>query len=291
MAKRANADGAKFLGFFGPLLDALRDLGGSGTPQETVQRIVQNLSIPDEIQNETLPSGEPRLRNQIHWARFYLTREGFLESSKRGVWSISEKGANATLNLDDAKEIFAKWVKIDRELRANKKPNNQVVETYIFQDAGIVEFDSDGGILDLLIGLSPAGFERLSQRILREAGFSEVHVTGRSGDNGIDGYGTLEINPLISFKVLFQCKKYRGSVGSPDVRNFRGAMQGRADKGLILTTGSFSADARREAARDGAPPIELIDGQKLISLLETLELGLKPKTVFEIDEAFFEQFR
>ena len=223
--------------------------------------------------------------------KFYLTREGFLESSKRGVWSSSEKGAHETLSLDDAKKIFAKWVKIDREIRANKKPVVQNIEPDIFQDAEIVEFDDNGSVLDLLISLSPAGFERLSQRILREAGFSEVHVTGRSGDNGIDGYGTLEINPLISFKVLFQCKKYRGSVGSPEVRNFRGAMQGRADKDMILTTGSFSVDAQREAARDGAPLIELVDGQKLIKLLESLELGLKPKTIFEIDAAFFEQFR
>lgn len=291
MAKGANKDGAKFLNFFGPLLDALRDLGGSGTPQEVVQKIVQNLSITDDVQNETLPSGEPRLRNQIHWARFYLTREGFLESSKRGVWSISEKGIGAKITLDNAKDIFAKRVKIDRDIRSSKKLGEQSIEETIFENVEIQELGAEADVLGRLIGLSPAGFERLSQRILREAGFSEVHVTGRSGDEGIDGYGTLQINPLISFKVLFQCKKYRGSVGSPEVRNFRGAMQGRADKGLILTTGSFTAEARREAGRDGAPPIELIDGQKLIALLEELELGLKRKTIYEIDEMFFDQFR
>lgn len=291
MTKGVNKDGAKFLNFFGPLLDALRDLGGSGTPQEVVQKIVQNLSITDAIQNETLPSGEPRLRNQIHWARFYLTREGFLESSKRGVWSISEKGIGTKITLDDAKDIFAKWVKIDRDIRSSKKLGDQSIEETIFEIVETQDLGTETDVLGRLIGLSAAGFERLSQRILREAGFSEVHVTGRSGDEGIDGYGTLQINSLISFKVLFQCKKYQGSVGSPEVRNFRGAMQGRADKGLILTTGSFTAEARREAGRDGAPPIELIDGQKLISLLETLELGLKPKTIYEIDDVFFDQFR
>lgn len=92
------------------------------------------------------------------------------------------------------------------------------------------------------------------QAILREAGFIEVYVTGRSGDQGIDGHGTLQINPLVSFRVLFQCKRYRQSVSAPDVRNFPGAMAGRADEEIIITTGTFTAEARRESSRDGVPP-------------------------------------
>lgn len=146
-------------------------------------------------------------------------------------------------------------------------------------------------ILELLLNLPPAGFERLAQRLLREAGFIQVVVTGRSGDEGIDGYGTLQINPLVSFKVLFQCKRYRKSVSPSHVRDFRGAMAGRADKGIIVTTGTFTAEARREASRDGVPPIELIDGEKLVDMLEHLELGLTPVTTYEINEAFFTEFR
>ncbi len=143
----------------------------------------------------------------------------------------------------------------------------------------------------MLRTLPAEGFERLSQRLLREAGFVQVVVTGRSGDGGIDGYGTLQVNPLVSFKVLFQCKRYTGSVSPSQVRDFRGAMSGRADKGIIITTGTFTAEARREASRDGVPPIELIDGEKLVEMFKDLEFGLRPVKTHEIDKTFFEEFQ
>ena len=146
-------------------------------------------------------------------------------------------------------------------------------------------------VLELMQALPPAGFEQLCQAILREAGFNEVVVTGRSSDQGIDGHGILQVNPLVSFRVLFQCKRYRNSVTPSQVRDFRGAMAGRADKGIILTTGTFTTEARREASRDGVPPIELIDGEKLVQMLENLELGLKPVRSFEVDHAYFAKFR
>jgi restriction system protein len=144
--------------------------------------------------------------------------------------------------------------------------------------------------LELLRGLSPSGFERLCQRILREAGFQQVKVTGRSGDGGIDGVGVLQVNPFVSFRVLFQAKRYQGSVSPSQVRDFRGAMMGRADKGMIITTGTFSADAQDEAVRDGVPPIELVDGVGLVRLLEQYELGLRPRQTFEVDTTFFDEF-
>lgn len=141
-----------------------------------------------------------------------------------------------------------------------------------------------------MLALPAAGFEQLCRRVLREAGFVQVTVTGRSGDQGIDGYGTLQMNRLVSFQVVFQCKRYKESVSPSQVRDFRGAMAGRADKGMIITTGTFTAEARREATRDGVPPIELIDGDKLIQLLESLELGLKKVTTYEIDVPFLNEF-
>ncbi|MGY6552020.1 MAG: restriction endonuclease [Erythrobacter sp.] len=155
----------------------------------------------------------------------------------------------------------------------------------------MVDQDAETGVLEILRALSPQGFEHFCKRLLRESGFCEVHVTGKVGDEGIDGYGTLEINALVSFKVLFQCKRYKGSVGAPEVRDFRGAMLGRADKGIILTTGTFTADAKREASRDGVPPVELIDGLKLVGLMENLELGVSPRIIYEPDHKFFDQFR
>jgi restriction system protein len=127
--------------------------------------------------------------------------------------------------------------------------------------------------------------------VLRESGFEQVNVTGRSGDGGIDGIGVLQVNPFVSFKVLFQCKRYKDSVGAPVIRDFRGAMMGRADKGIIMTTGTFTMDAKREARRDGVTPIELVDGEKLIDMFETYQIGLKPVKTYELDYKFFEEFK
>lgn len=145
-------------------------------------------------------------------------------------------------------------------------------------------------LTNILYSLSPEGFERLCQRLLREAGFQEVTVTGRSGDGGIDGKGILQVSPLVSFKVLFQCKRYQGTVGASQIRDFQGAMRGRADKGIFLTTGNFSSDARKEATRDGADPVELIDLNKMLELFEALELGLSKQVSYSIDEGFFDEF-
>jgi restriction system protein len=283
-------EGAQFLRYFGPLLDALRALGGSGTPEEVVERIAIDLGLSDEAQDDPLPSGESRFRNQVAWARFYLVREGLLDSSRRGVWSLTERGRATRLSLEQAREIRSKWVRFFQEQR-QKKASTPESDIERAEEEADVATDVNGELIELLVKLPPAGFERLSQRLLRESGFTQVVVTGRAGDGGIDGYGTLQVNPLVSFKVLFQCKRYTGSVSPSQVRDFRGAMSGRADKGIIISTGTFTAEARREASRDGAPPIELIDGEKLVGMFKELELGLKPVKTYKIDESFFEEFR
>ena len=283
-------EGAQFVQWFGPLLDALRDLGGSGTPDEVIDKIAATLKLPDKQLNEVLPSGGLRFRNQIAWARFYLVREGLLDSSRRGVWSLTGKGRSSFLTSDDSRTIFLKWVKIFSEERKKRKGEIEPPEEQIAEGTGAPFRDYRERVMEILRALPPDGFERLSQRLLRESGFTQVTVTGRSGDGGIDGYGTLQINPLVSFRVLFQCKKYEKAVSPSHVRDFRGAMTGRADKGIIITTGTFTAEARREASRDGAPPIELIDGEKLIDMLQDLKLGLKPVTTYEVAENFFNEF-
>jgi restriction system protein len=291
MAKPKNEEGAQFVRYFGPLLDALRTLGGSGTPDEVVEQIAKDLSIPDEIQNELLPSGEPRFRNQVAWGRFYMVREGLLDSSKRGIWSLTEKGRATTLTPSESRDLFLRWVRVFQEQRRSKVKSAEPVVEEIAEELGAPSKGYREETIDLLMELPPAGFERLSQRLLREAGFTQVVVTGKSGDGGIDGHGTLQVNPLVSFKVLFQCKRYAKSVSSSQVRDFRGAMAGRADKGIILTTGTFTSEARREASRDGVPAIELIDGEKLVDMLETLELGLSPVKTYRVDRVFFREFQ
>ena len=197
---------------------------------------------------------------------------------------MTNRGRSTHLSLEQAHEIYFKIAK-------NSKAQVPQVLEPPEDTAGHALAGYKTQLIEIMLKLPPSGFERLSQRILREAGFTEVTVTGSSGDGGIDGHGTLQINPLVSFKVLFQCKRYTKSVSPSHVRDFRGAMAGRADKGIIITTGSFTTEARREASRDGVPPIELIDGEKLLEMLERLELGLTPVKTFQVDDAFFNEFQ
>ncbi|MEJ7759545.1 MAG: restriction endonuclease [Gemmatimonadaceae bacterium] len=291
--KTASPEGAQFLRYFGPVLDALRALGGSGAPSEVIEKIVEDLKIPDSVQNELLDSGSPRFPNQVGWARYYLMREELIDSSERGVWSLTEKGHSAHVTYDQAREIFRKWVKYFADARKEKKAGSRPDEgdELAPEKTEVPATNFRDRLAEIFFSLPPKGFERLCQRLLRESGFVQVVVTGRSGDGGIDGYGTLQVNPLVSFKVLFQCKRLTSSVGSSTIRDFRGAMQGRADKGIILTTGTFTAEAKKEAMRDGVPPLELVDGQKLQEMFIQLELGLNAVKTYEVRESFFAEFR
>jgi restriction system protein len=279
--------GAEFIRFMKPILKVLKDLGGSGTAGEVADRAIELLKIPEQEQQIILKSGQSRVYNQVHWARHYLARTGYIDSSKRGVWSLTEKGMQADINKFDQHEVFNHA----RKLYAEEKVNNKA-EPFVgaSDETPPQPIDYKSDLLALIKALPAEGFERLCQRLLRESDFQSVVVTGRSGDGGIDGTGILQINTFVSFVVLFQCKKYEGSVTPSQIRDFRGAMTGRADKGIILTTGTFTTEAKKEARRDGAPPIELVAGEDLIKLFENLELGLTPRKTFEIDHRFFDEF-
>jgi len=154
------------------------------------------------------------------------------------------------------------------------------------------QLDHRPALLNTLRLLPPSGFEELCRYLLLESGFEEVAVTGRTGDGGIDGHGLLRVSKLVSMKVLFQCKRIADSVGPSVVRDFRGALSGRAEKGIILTTGYFTSSAEQEAKRDGVVPIELVDGDRIVELFEEMEIGLKnPRTVYDVDNEFFRRFR
>lgn len=276
--------GPKFLRFVIPVIDVLKELGGSGKVSEVQDAAIGLLDIPENELEETLKSGDSRVRNQIAWARFYLSKSGYLESSQRGVWTLTEKGLKSELNDRDVYDMF-------KNVRETVKRNQDVKQVNVEDEETIEVYSHKKEILNILQSLPPEGFERICQRLLRESGFQQVKVTGKTGDGGIDGHGILEINPLVSFKVIFQCKRYQGTVSASQVRDFRGAMMGRADKGIIITTGRFSLDAKGEAVRDGVPPIELVDGEKMVDMFENIQLGLIPKTIYEIDDGFFEEFK
>lgn len=290
----ASERGPKFVQYMEPVLSALRALGGSARPAEVVDQVAEALKISDAQRSDPLASGTSRFDNMVAWARFYLAKAGLVDASRRGVWALTDKGRSAKpMSRTEALALFREvHQKFSAERRVTGKKFDQEED-----EEAAPELAAVGGtahreeVLQILMALPPAGFERFCQRLLRESGFQEVTVTGRSGDEGIDGIGVLQVNPLVSFKVLFQCKRYRKAVSPAHVRDFRGAMEGRADKGIIITTGTFTADARREAIRDGAKGIELVDGQKLVAMLEDLELGLKPVKVFRVELDFFNDFR
>lgn len=287
--KRKKSSQAEFTKWFGPLLDALRELGGSGKPKEVVEQIGKQLKITDSQREEVMKSGILRFDNQVAWARQYLVWEGLLDDSKRGIWTLSQKGQNTSLDIIQSREIFLKWVEIHQKAKKSKA-SVELIKRQDEEEPEQLEHEIAPNLLEVLQSVSPIGFEHICKRLLREHGFESVYVTQASHDGGIDGYGTLELNPFVSIKVLFQCKRYKGTVSRAQVGDFRNAMIGRAEKGIILTTGTFSEDAKREATRDGAPPIELIDGKKLVELFEAVELGVKPKVIYEVEYSFFEQY-
>jgi restriction system protein len=231
----------------------------------------------------------------VAWARFYLAKAGLVDASRRGVWALADKGRSAKpMSQAEALALFKQvhqTFSVERRLAGRETERSDDEEAAAPEPAAASSSGHREEVLQILMSLPPAGFERFCQRLLRESGFQEVTVTGRSGDEGIDGIGVLQVNPLVSFKVLFQCKRYKKAVAPAHVRDFRGAMEGRADKGIIITTGTFTADARREAIRDGAKGIELVDGQKLVAMLEDLELGLTPVRAFRVEIDFFGDFR
>jgi len=264
-----------------PTLQALKAIGGSASNQELLTKVTQIMLLSEEIQNFPHNDGSgTEVEYRLSWARSYLRKVGAIENSERGVWTITSKGRSLT-ELDVAK--------IPAQVR-KMSPRNPLTAEDNQPEDGEGEQTWQEQLLSVLQSLTPDSFERLSQRILRESGFVKVEVTGKSGDGGIDGIGVLRLN-LLSFQVFFQCKRYRGSVGAGEIRNFRGAMVGRTDKGLLITTGRFTPDAQRESTRDGAPPIDLIDGVRLCELLKDLKLGVETKKIEQVTirpEAFDE---
>ena len=272
-------------------LDALRALGGSATIQELVDHVIDAEGVTEAEQGYMMPNGrDRRLNYYLSWSRTFLKRGGAVDNSSRGVWSLTEAGEQMT-SLEEARKIHAEVNEEERQRAKAKRDAAKAVEVIAPQDVDRIELttleedDGKADWQDLLIAelmkMHPAAFERLAQRLLREAGFVKVEVRGKTGDGGIDGVGILRVN-LVSFQVFFQCKRWSNSVGAKEIRDFRGALQGRADKGLFITTSSFSKQASDEATRDGAIAIDLIDGARLCELLKEYELGVKTERVEQI---------
>lgn len=267
-----------FTAYMTPIVRALRELGGSGSIQEIYERATTLMGLSENLLAKRHAEGDNQseVAYRMAWARTFLKKAGYLDNSQRGVWTLTPEGQKVD-------KVDERWVvqqtqkgRPPRSARKGDTPAAPVVQS----DATPVPEDQwRDELQDVLRTMEPAQFERLCQRLLRESGFVEVNVTGRSGDGGIDGTGILRLQGMVSFHVLFQCKRWQGPVGASVIRDFRGAMVGRADKGLLITTGSFTRDAQKEATRDGAPPIDLVDGEQILDLLHQLKLGIETKLV------------
>lgn len=281
-----------------PTYKALLDLGGSGTINEIYQKVVENLNLPDEIADKSHLGNENQteLEYQLAWARTYLKNYGILINSARGVWALTPE---YTVELElDAREIVAYTVRRNALKRSSigKKTNQDPFNT---PDDGITENDDieypeeikpwRQRLSEVLQNMNPYGFERLTQRVLRESGFTQVEVTKKTGDGGIDGTGKLKINGIFSFNVAFQCKRYKGPVGAGDIRDFRGSLTTDIEKGVFITTSTFTRAAKEEATNPGKRQIDLIDGEDFINKIVECGIGVREVKIYEIDEDFFEK--
>ncbi len=272
----------KYDELFNPTLSALHQLGSSGSVGEIEDQVATLLNLTDEQVNEIHRGNTTKLTYRLAWARNYLKRFGLIENSTRGVWALTEEGLK-TQTIDKEK-VKRKVISLDKKQRLIKEQVKieQIDETDE-ESEEIQKFTWQEEIINELQNISPSAFERLCQRLLRELGFQNVEVTGQTNDGGIDGKGMLRLGGVLSFHVIFQAKRYRSSVSPSIVRDFRGAMVGRADKGLIITTGTFTREAKKEAQRDGAPPIDLMDGNDLAEKLKELKLGIEIELVEKVN--------
>jgi restriction system protein len=262
-----------------PTIQALIELGGSGAIEEINNKVYELAKFPEEILQVSHGDGgtyNNEIDYRLAWCRSNLKKIGILENSSRGIWALSKAIDLNNINTDEINRKYTEQLKLPKQ--------KKVLDTTEPFEEEIEEGEEwKEKLLNILYDISPTAFERLTQRLLRESGFFQVEVTPQTGDGGIDGKGILKVGGLLSFHIIFQCKRYRGSVTSNQIRDFRGAMQGRTDKGLFITTGVFTRDAIKEATRDGAPPIDLIDGELLCDKLKELKLGVDTKMTETIE--------
>ena len=289
MTDNVHADDVpKYSDLLNPTLTALHALGGSASIREIVNQVIEDMGLPSAIIQVPYKRGTS-LEYRLGWARTYLKKYGLIDNSERSVWSLTAEGRK-TQHVDSKKVVtfVRQQNQALKQVQAKEDALVEEIETST-EDSADETASWREDLIDTLQNIPPDAFERLCQRLLRESGFTEVVVTGKSGDGGIDGHGIIRLAGLISFPVLFQCKRYSGSVSPSAVRDFRGAMMGRAEKGVILTTGRFTIEAQREATRDGATPIDLIDGELLMDKMKELKLGVSAKMVevVEVDKDWF----
>lgn len=293
MAKKKKIKSPTQLELVEPTFSALVELGGSATISEIYERVVAMLNLPDSVIDEPHKgnaSQQTELEYQLAWARTRLKNYGAISNSKRGVWMITPEFADKTsISRSDVTEHIKRTKLAGKTDAEAEKILNDGDPTDDGIDAPEELEPWKTELADTLHNMNPYAFERLAMLLLRECGFSQVRVTKKSGDGGIDGTGKLRINGIFSFNVAFQCKRYTGSVSAGDIRDFRGSLTTDIEKGIFITTGTFTRAAREEASNAGKQQIDLIDGTEFIGKLIEYRLGVTEKTIYEVDKTFFEK--
>lgn len=256
-----------------PLLRCLDEMGGKGRPSEIYQRIRKFFpDLNDSDLAEVLSSGGNKWTNRVQWARNRLIVRGEMSNPERGVWAITEKGQARLTKYRGSDQGVAEADESELvPMRLIPLPNlEEVAEEY--------EEAFKQKALQKLQDLTPQQFERFAGGLLAAYGFSNVKVTGKSGDGGIDGHGKLKVG-LAMMNVAFQCKRWQGQVGRPDVDKFRGAIQGEFEQGIFFTPSDFSQPAREASIKKGAVPVVLINGDAIVQLMIDKGLGVKRRPV------------
>ncbi|MCL2002692.1 MAG: restriction endonuclease [Oscillospiraceae bacterium] len=277
-----------------PTFAALKSLGGSGSNDEILDQVILDLQLPDKVVDVPHKGkvNMTALQYNLAWARTYLKNYGVISNSARAVWSILPDYVGID-QLDVQSIVLAMRMK---RLENRNKQSAIIEGPWGSEDDDEGELNNLDGVMswrtklfETLKTMNPFGFERLSQRLLRECGFSHVEVTKKSGDGGIDGHGKWKINGIFSFNVAFQCKRYGDVVGAGDIRDFRGSLTTDIEKGIFITTGTFSRAAKEEASKPGKQQIDLIDGEELLDKIAEYGIGVKEVKTYEIDDEFFEK--
>ena len=278
-----------------PTFAALVKLGGSATVDEICEKVIELLELPDEIVDEPHrgnASQQTELEYQLAWARTRLKNYGAITNSKRGVWMITTDFADKT---SVSRSAISEHIKKSRRAEKSKAESDILPENNDSSSgSGDIPEELEPwrtSLAEILHSMNPYAFERLAMLLLRECGFSQVRVTKKSGDGGIDGTGKLRINGIFSFNVAFQCKRYTGSVSAGDIRDFRGSLTTDIEKGVFITTGTFTRAAREEASNAGKQQIDLVDGEEFIDKLIEYRLGVTEKMIYTVDRFFLRRYK
>ena len=259
-----------------PLLQEIEAAGGQGKPSDLYDKVAKHFpQLTSADQKARHPrSGLLIWTNRVQWTRQHLIYKGQVDGSTRGVWKITEKGR----------------ARIRAISRPAPSPRPLTLPTFSML------FDRErqqirAQLHELLMNLHPQQFEAFAGKLLESVGFTGVEVTKYVGDGGIDGYGNLDMG-VVKVKAAFQVKRWRQNVPRSEIDQFRGAIQGKFDQGIFVTTSDFADEAKKVSSVPGAVPIVLINGDKVLDIMLEKGLGVRqePLTVARVDEEFFAAF-